>query len=83
VPTAASGLTWFLQSPSPERGPSASGVEGVLIIAGLVLLIVAIAIAALYLVPRLMAKRREHGRTTDETPQRLPSEEGRPWSSER
>lgn len=81
--TVASGLTWFLQSPSPERGPSASGVEGILIIAGLVLLIVATAVAALYLVPRLLAKRRERDRGAEETPQRLPSEEGRPWASDR
>ncbi len=83
MPTAASGLTWFSQSPSPERGPSASGIEGVLIIAGLVRLIVAIAVTALYLIPRLMAKRRQHDQAAEETPQRLPSEEGRPWSSER
>jgi hypothetical protein len=83
VPTLASGVTWFLQSPSPERGPSPSGIEGVLIIAGLVLLIVAIAVAALYLVPRLMAKRRGRDQAAEDTPQRLPSEEGRPWSSER
>lgn len=83
MPTPALGLTWFLQSPSPEQGPSVSGVGGILIIAGLVLLIVALAVAALYLVPRLIAKRRERDRGVEDTPQRLPSEEGRPWRSER
>lgn len=42
-----------------------------------------IALAAIYLVPRAVTKRREADQAARTVERPLPSEEGRPWSSER
>lgn len=55
----------------------------VLVIVGIAAAVALIALAAVYLVPRAVTKRREADQTARTVERPLPSEEGRPWSSER
>jgi hypothetical protein len=55
----------------------------VLVIVGIAVAVALIAIVAVYLVPRAVTRRREADRSARTVERPLPSEEGRPWSSER
>lgn len=75
---------WVWLAQSTGRGPSLDGFEGLLLIVGLVLVIVVAAVAGVYLVSRLTTRRmRRLARQAQPGSQPLPSEHGRPWSSER
>lgn len=76
-------LPLILQAAEPGRSENPSGPGGVVIIVGIALLFLVVVVGARLLLPRLVRKRREADRSgaTAEAP--LPSEEGRPWSSER
>lgn len=81
--TASLATTFFLIADEPGRGDDPSGAGGVVTVVGIALLATLIAVAALFLVSRLVRKRRESDREAQTTRAPLPSEEGRPWSSER
>jgi len=72
-------LTYFAQG----RGEDPGGAGGVLVVIGIALAVVLIATGALYLVTRSFRTRREKNRSAQAVEQPLPSEQGRPWSSER
>ena len=55
----------------------------VLVIVGIAVAVALIAVVAVYLVPRAVTRRREADRSARPVERPLPSEEGRPWSSER
>jgi hypothetical protein len=55
----------------------------VLVIVGIAVAVALIAVVAVYLVPRAVTRRREADRSARTVERPLPSEEGRPWSSER
>jgi hypothetical protein len=78
---AAEITVWLAQSTG--RGPSVDGFEGLLLIVGLVLVIVAAALAGVYLVTRLYTRMRRRDRQAQPRSQPLPAEHGRPWSSDR
>lgn len=83
ITTALLATSFYLIADEPGRGEDLSGGAGVLTIVGIALLSTLLALGALFLVVRLLRRRREsdrHGRTARAP---LPSEEGRPWSSER
>jgi hypothetical protein len=74
---------FFLIADEPGRGDDPSGAGGVVTVVGIALLALLIALGALFLITRLVRRRRDtdaEGRTVRAP---LPSEEGRPWSSER
>ena len=77
------GTLLFLVGEGPGRGEDASGPGGVLIVIGIALLVALTAAAALFLLPRVLRGRRSADRSSGESERPLPSEEGRPWSSER
>jgi hypothetical protein len=79
--TASLATFFFLIADEPGRGDDPSGSGGVVTVVGIALLVVLIAAGALFLVSRMARKRRESDRDAGTAP--LPSEEGRPWSSER
>ena len=79
--TTLLATAYFLIADEPGRGDDPSGGGGVLIVVGIAVLAVLIAGGALFAVSRLMRSRRERQADTARGP--LPSEEGRPWSSER
>ena len=72
-------LTYIAQG----RGEDPGGAGGVLLIVGIALGVVLIAGGALYLVTRSFRARREKNRSAETVEQPLPSEQGRPWSSDR
>lgn len=71
----------FLTADEPGRGDDPGGIGGVLVVVGIALLVLLLAAGALFLVSRLMRSRRDRQAHTARAP--LPSEEGRPWSSDR
>ena len=65
------------------RGENPGGVGGVLLVVGIALALILVAGTALYFVSRRFRARRERSRSAEAVEQQLPSEQGRPWSSER
>jgi hypothetical protein len=79
--TGSLATAFFLAADEPGRGGDPSGAGGVLLVVGIAVLAVLVAGTALFLVSRLMRSRRDRQAQTARAP--LPSEEGRPWSSDR
>lgn len=65
------------------RGQDPGGAGGVLLVVGIAAAALLIAAVALYLVTRSFRARREKNRSAETVERPLPSEQGRPWSSER
>jgi multisubunit Na+/H+ antiporter MnhB subunit len=65
------------------RGEDPSGAGGVLLVVGIALAVLLIAGSALYLVSRSFRTRRAKNQSAETVERPLPSEQGRPWSSER
>lgn len=78
--TTLLGVTLLLAADEPGRGDDPGGVGGILIVVGIAVLVALIAAVALFMVSRA---RRRGNRRPQTTRAPLPSEEGRPWSSER
>lgn len=83
IATAFLTTFFFLIADEPGRGDDPSGAGGVVTVVGIALLATLIALAALFLVMRMARRRRESDREARTARAPLPSEEGRPWSSER
>lgn len=77
------GIALFLVDEGPGRSDNPSDVGGVLIVVGIALLLALAVAAALLAALRLFRRRREADRSGRTVETSLPSEEGRPWSSER
>ena len=82
APTVSATLL-LLVSEGPGRGGDPSGVGGVLVVVGIAVLVALTAAAALFLALRGIRARRSADRSAEPVEQPLPSEQGRPWSSER
>jgi hypothetical protein len=74
------GAALLVAADEPGRGDDPGGVGGVLIVVGIAVLVALIAAGALFLVSRARSRQNRRPQTTRAP---LPSEEGRPWSSER
>jgi hypothetical protein len=74
------GVTLVLAADEPGRGDDPGGVGGVLIVVGIAVLVALIAAVALFMVSRARSRGNRRPQTTRAP---LPSEEGRPWSSDR
>ena len=72
-----------LLAQSTGRGETASDAGGVLIVVGIALLALLVAAAVLYALTRRARSRRAAEPSTEGDERPLPSEQGRPWSSER
>jgi hypothetical protein len=78
------GDFFFLIADEPGRGDDPSGAGGVVTVVGIALLAVLVAGGVLFLITRMARRRRGEAEPEGSAARApLPSEEGRPWSSER
>lgn len=73
----------LLTSHGPGRGDVPSDEGGVLVVVGIALVAVLAVALAVFLVMRRVRAQRDVERSGETVDQPLPSEQGRPWSSER